>query len=549
MVAIASGSPSVRLNLVFCKWVASLTAVLVLAGCNGSTPTEGEKVAPVESAATKAAAAPVAEAPVGPPKIKAEELLTAAEQQLAGRKVPESQKLLAELRAAEKDLSAPEIERLTALEKQATALRETLDDEKREATLKQVETLIGEGNLEDAGRDLAAMLATGPSNEQRQKSRELQDKIEQHRKLQRKLRDGIDLLGDADRGRIKAGQTMLWEEPEVALPMLIQALKSKNPVLVTNSLEMLRKLNQPERTLPAMVGVLSRPEQAESWPATIKEIQRVPQGGAGAPLLALALSAKSPEQSIAALQALDGLVDPPTETIVSLLPRIYGDGPELAAALTAAYHSLVVHHQNDLVARRGLDITLAPEQDEQLIGLTTRLQEIIDKGPADSPAVLAAKRLAVATRQMDPAPFPGVKLVRATNELPESPASAALDGIWNSVELPSIWRHPSKALTTIVLDLGEERTVCGIRVWNDNEPAGMHRGWKDVEIYVSNSQSPSSPVAVGIIPQAPGVAGTPDYGATLQVPFARGRFVKLQMMSVWRDDGTAGLAEIQILGY
>jgi hypothetical protein len=104
-------------------------------------------------------------------------------------------------------------------------------------------------------------------------------------------------------------------------------------------------------------------------------------------------------------------------------------------------------------------------------------------------------------------------------------------------------------LTTIVLDLGAERTVTGIRIWNYNEPSGMHRGWKDLEIYVSSDSSPTVPVAVGVVPPAPGAANTPDYGAILQVPFAKGRFVKLQLLSVWRDDGVAGLSELEVLGY
>jgi hypothetical protein len=121
--------------------------------------------------------------------------------------------------------------------------------------------------------------------------------------------------------------------------------------------------------------------------------------------------------------------------------------------------------------------------------------------------------------------------------------------VWNSVDVKTMWQHPSKRLTMIVLDLGAERTVSGIRIWNCNEANSSHRGWKDVEIYVSNEASPTIPTVTGVIPTAPGAAGTADYGTILPVPFARGRYVKLQLLTVWRDEGVAGLSELEVLGY
>ena len=225
---------------------------------------------------------------------------------------------------------------------------------------------------------------------------------------------------------------------------------------------------------------------------------------------------------------------------------------DLGAALNAAYHAIIVNHQMDLAARRGLDAELTPELEQQLSELPERLQAIIANTSQQgslSEAAWSAKRLAVATRQMEPQPITGIKIVRSTAEIPDSPAAAVLDGVWNSVDVKTMWRHPSKPLTTIVLDLGTERTVTAVRIWNDNEAGAVHRGWKDTEVYVSNSLSPNTPAATGIVPQAPGAASTPDFGSLLMVPFARGRYVTLQLKSVWREDGTAGLSEIQVLGF
>ena len=119
------------------------------------------------------------------------------------------------------------------------------------------------------------------------------------------------------------------------MPLLLEALASDNPVLVENALETLRMFNQPERTVPALVGVLARPGQPACWAAAIRELHKSQYPGAGGLLLKQALSAEAPEQRAAALEALAGVPDPPPSTLVALLPLIYADGPELAAALTA----------------------------------------------------------------------------------------------------------------------------------------------------------------------------------------------------------------------
>ena len=102
----------------------------------------------------------------------------------------------------------------------------------------------------------------------------------------------------------------------------------------------------------------------------------------------------------------------------------------------------------------------------------------------------------------------------------------------------------------VVLDLGRECTVAGMRIWNLNEPSGTHRGWKETTIYVGSSPTPlATPAVTGIVPPAPGTANAPDYSTTIPVPFVRGRYVRLQANSVWRQDDHIGLTEVQVLGY
>lgn len=463
-----------------------------------------------------------------------------------------AQRKIGELEAAVAKMSPEQSKQLGELKEHFDEQHQVREDKIREQLLAQAKQGIQDGKLDEAASCLETLLASAPTTEQGDQARELHQKIENHRKVRRRLRVGMELLASKERGRAKEAQEILWEEQEVAFPLLLETLQSDNTVLVTNTLELLRKFNQPSRTLPAMIAILGREKQAAVWPAAIKELQKIQQPGGGPPLLQLALAATTPERSAPLLDALAGIADPPAETLVALLPRIYEDSPALPSALSAAYRAISVNHQHDILTRRGLELELTPQQDQQLNGLSERLQAIIANGakhPEQADAAWAAERLAIAMRLMSPQAFSGVKVMRATAESPEGPAVAVLDKVWNSVDLKTMWRHPSKRLTTVVLDLGSERTVTGIRIWNCNEPNGTHRGWKDLEIYVSSDSSPTVPVAVGVVPPAPGVADTPDYGAILQVPFAKGRFVKLQLLSVWRDDGAAGLSEVEVLGY
>ncbi|MDB5388403.1 MAG: hypothetical protein JWM11_4049 [Planctomycetaceae bacterium] len=475
-----------------------------------------------------------------------------ATQLIAKQDFDAAQKQLDELDRQVASLTEADKKQLADIKEKFEEQRQLLEDQSREKQLAAAKLAVKEGKLDDAATAIETLLAAAPTTEQGAAARELQTMIERHRTVRRRLRVGMEQLASKERGSVKKAAEILWEEQEVALPLLLESLHSDNSVLVSNTLELLRKFNQPDRTLPGMIAILGREKQAEVWPVAIKELQKVQSPGAGKPLLELALAAPAPERAIPALTALSGASDPPPETLVMLLPKIYVDSPALAAALSAAYRAITVNHQHDVLTRRGVEIEVTAAQDAQLTGLGDRLQAIIAaaaKRPELAEAAWSAQRLAIAMRMMSAQTLPGVKVVRATADSPDSPAAAVLDGVWNSVDVKTMWLHPSKRLTTIVLDLGAERTVSGIRIWNCNEVSGTHRGWKEVEIYVSSDTSPTVPAAIGVVPPAPGAAGTPDYGAILQVPFAKGRFVKLQLLGVWREDGIAGLSELQVLGY
>jgi hypothetical protein len=216
------------------------------------------------------------------------------------------------------------------------------------------------------------------------------------------------------------------------------------------------------------------------------------------------------------------------------------------------HRSVRVHGTYDAAAGRNMEVELTPEQAAQLAELPARLEKLM-AAPTDadtSPqAAYEAKVLALATRREAPEVLTGLKVYGFGSEMDDSPAAAVLDGVWNTVDYKNQWRHAATETGSIVIDLGEEKTVVGVRIWNFNEASFPHRGWKECKVFVSDTPRPFDPVSIGIVPMAPAAADTPDYSTLIPVDFVRGRYVKLQAASLWRPDVHTGLAEVQVIGF
>lgn len=538
---------------------------LGLAGC-GETPTAdssaskeapavGDKDGPSAAPPTKGAAADAAvpDQPRGPtPAELWTRRLAEARTLLAADKLDE----LAELREswdADESLGAPPEEiatGLAALDKDAAAKRQARVTTERAQRLAEAQTLMDQGKLDESLRAVSDVLARNPTDEQRQTAGGISEEVERRRKARRQLKSWMQMLASEERKNVQTAQTQLLQDPDTAVGMVLEALQgAESGVQTSNYLETLRLLNRPETTTPAMLALLERTDRAALWPDVVRELTATSTRGLGAKLLDIAGKATSAEQRLAVLQILAQADDPPPETLVRLLPVLAEDGPALAGALRAATNAARVHQQSDWIAGRGFDGGLSAADEATLKNLGPRLAKLAAGAadPALAEVAFAAQSLAALLGFVEAQPVTGVKIVRAEAELPESPAAAALDGVWNSIELKSLWRHPPDRKGSILLDLGVDRVVTGVRIWNLNEPAAMLRGWKDVEVFVSTSPAELSPVAAGQVPLAPGVASTPDYGTTIPIPAVRGRYVRLQAKSVWQADGPNGLAEIQIL--
>ena len=428
---------------------------------------------------------------------------------------------------------------------------------KRAARLSEAQELQESGKLDEATAALDGVLSMAPTAEQREIVRRIAAAIEAHRSARRRLGSWMKMLGSKQRSEVRAAQNQLRRDPDTAIPLLLEAVRSLDqPELVKNTLELLRRLKRPGLAVPAMVGVLSRAGQESSWPDAVREISRLKDPGAGPLLLPLLAKAKSPAHRAAVLTALSDVIDPPPDTLPVLLETLFTDGKELEPALRAAYTAMSRHGQDDLVALRGLPGQVDQATAELLIKLPVRLVELsaLSK-PEQATTARAAKRLAVLIGVIEPAAFVGVQVVSSVGQYDDSPAAAVVDGKWDAETLESGWRHPLGKPGTIILDLGSEKTVTAIRVWNYNGSGQRDRGWKEVDVFVANSRTDLTPETSGIIPRAPGTvvaAGAPphpDFSIQLPVDQVQGRYVILKAKSLWVPSSFAGLAEIQVIGY
>lgn len=529
-------------------WAAFLASVAIQStGCSKSN----DIVETVPEQIVEVIAPQVEEMP--DPAVDWSELVAKASAHLEADELDEAQQCMAEVTRVYEDPLLPSEEQqseLAELKRLLAEKRNVLAMQQREENLVEAEQLMDRGKFTEAVQKLSEVKALFPTPEQRKKVDAIAAQIESSRRARRDMQLWMRMLGTEKRTDIATAQTNLLKKPKIALGMLLEASEDiEKPILANNALAALRMLNQPDITAPAMLAVLGRTEQQQVWPAAIRELVRMQRLGAGEPLLQLAQSTELAEQRVAALTALSQVIDPPNHTLVAMLPLLQQDGPELVPALRAAYQAVSRHKQYDLQARLGLDVALTAEQEKQLAQRLGKLIEMPVDNEQTAEVVQAAKVLAYATRQLTPQPLENVKVGYAAAEAADGPAAAVLDGVWNSVDLNTMWRHPVAKTSTIVLDLGLPRTVVGIRIWNFNQASGSQRGWKEVDIFVSDSATEADSIARGIVPPAPGAADTPDYSTLVPVPFARGRYVRLQAKKLWTSDTHTGLSEIQVLGF
>ncbi|HQX51470.1 MAG TPA: DUF4457 domain-containing protein [Planctomycetaceae bacterium] len=542
-----------------CFIAAALFVAGTLVGCGsessnpkGSTksttdkPTESSPNAMSNAASSKAPAATTNKATA--PSI--EEQLAPIQADIDGKNWDRANEKLAALRQSLGEAPAADrLAKLSSIEKLLTEHRDEMRRYERMQLLESAKSAYANGEWDQSLKQIDAVAALAPGESEREELTTLRASINKAMKAQLGLASWIKMLGSSSSGEVKTAQTQLMEEPEAALPLVRQAISQHDPVTTKNALEFLRKLRKPDIALPIMVSVLEDPAQQASWEIAGKEIVRLDHPGAGPKLIQLVRTSTIPEQRIAAISALAKVVDPPEDTELILLPFLFQDGPELAALISACTHSVVVNHHHDLLEWRALAESVTETQTQQLSQIGERLKAL-QSLPAEQQATIdAARQLALALQMMTPKPIQGAQILEATPTDPTIKPTALLDGVWNTIDLASMWWTPVAQQGYVVIDLGGPKTVTGVRIWNFNENGGGYRGWKDVEVFVSDTPTALRPVSQRSLLPAPGIADPLDYSQIIPVDFAQGRYVKLVCKEYLSQNSYAGLTEIQILGY
>jgi len=483
------------------------------------------------------------------PTEKWEKLAAAIEKQIEEQKLEDAATSIAGFNEifADDKASDEQTARRDEFKGQIEAIKSELSAELRLQKMDEANQLIKTGKYDAALLALDEVLANSPTDEERVATNDSREQIEKLRKARRSLGASLKLLKLKSRSSVNSAYTQLRREPEAALPLLVEASQStEDSILVANALTLLTRFKQPDVAIPAILGVLSNAAQKANWNDAVAQIEKVQVPGLGDDLLALIQKSDSADQRVAVLSALALVSDPPQHTFAELAPRLLQDSPDLPQTLSAAENAIRRHNQQDFVALYG--VTRTTELQEIVSKLPQRITDLL--GRKDDKALHeAAMRFAIVSRQLTVPPIEDVKIVGKVKSYEEGPAENILDGEWKSTDLKTMFYQRLADSPTILLDLGSEKTVAGVRIWNFNQPRYTYRGWKNVEVYVSKTQSSLNPTVVGVVAKAPGVEATVDYSTTIPVGLVKGRYVKLKATSVWYESSYRGLAEVQVLGF
>ena len=426
--------------------------------------------------------------------------------------------------------------------------RELEQARERQAKLAQAQQQIVAGRLDDAQQSLRDVLTRGPTDEQRAAAQSLTTELERIRQARRQLKSWLAMLSSPEQREVETAQSQLLQDPNTAAGMLLEALRGTlDESQAQTYLTTLRQLDRPEVVVPPLLELLDDSSRKSLWPLITGQLSDLAGDAAGPVLLKLAVQATEERQQLAALEALAVAATPPHEAIFVLIPRLGAASPEVQLRmLRVVARAASVHDLHDWETQRNWPSSLTPDTIAVLQGFPKWLDERA-KSPPDSALATEATRLRVMLGRELGQPVSGVKVARAEAETPESPAAALVDGVWNSVDAKTMWRHPLDRRGAVLLDLGSSRQVTAVRIWNWNELNGGQRGWKEVEVFVSDNPAELEPVAIRTLWPAPGVAEAADFSCLVPLPAPTGRYVRLQAKSTWTNDSHSGLAEVQVL--
>ena len=251
--------------------------LLVCAGCSDATksnPADDPKKAvttPVEDPAEKK---PEVEAPVKVDPVKvAVEQLPQVQSHLEQGELDQVEKLLAQIKPLRDKFDAEQKAQFDKLEETLEDKRRAESADRRAKNLVAGEEFLTQGKLEEATAALDKVLTEFPTEEQKEKVATLTASIEERRKLRRDLTVAMRMLTSTKSSDLRDARRRLVEAGDSAFGIVVEAVHSDNATLSANALEALKAFNEPQRTLPVLLGVLAKPERKELWPLAVRELQ------------------------------------------------------------------------------------------------------------------------------------------------------------------------------------------------------------------------------------------------------------------------------------
>lgn len=507
--------------LVSCWFVSAI--FLGCAGCqyqqHATVPPKAEPAAVEESKA---------------PEVNPAELLDFIAESLEERDLRRAGNLLIKAEKYRDQLSEVQQKQFAELHRQLQLLEE--GQETPSAQLREAEAYLKLDQLAEAQLALQTLpeIESLPSA-QAARALELKDRLAKRLELMEELKQAALAEGE--------NANRLWQEPSLGIQALAAAWQ-ESP-------------RQQAKFLAQAVHLAQRPEEQRILAQQLQRTQPIPAGElppvslgpVSRDFLEVALNSAEQAERRVALHWLATIEDPPEETFFALLPMCRGDSPLLAETCLAMDHAAWVHHQRELLAVRNPE--MSAEQRAELKTFRTKLlawatsAELAQQNPAVSSAV---KRLAITVGSLQPQPLANISVFAVSGEDPNHPAEAVLDGKWPDKDEPTTqWYSPIDRPTWIVLDLGSEQPVCGVRIWNYCHNHDWGRGFQDVYVTVSENPSDFQKHARGFVPKGTYENTRQDFSTRIDFPLRTGRFVILRCGRSWHQAHRAGLAEVQVL--
>jgi hypothetical protein len=420
-------------------------------------------------------------------------------------------------------------------------------------TSEKIDVLLHENKLAEANKLLERETKDINHPELQSDIQSIQEKILKQIRLRNQLSEGLAGLADKSPQVRKQTKEGLLRSPLTTLYLLNEQVPLDSAAINIQIIRMVPELPVDPRVEYMLLRYLSTEQNEAIWGLAAKQFQYIQGERSTKEVLKLAQEAVPLKQRVAAQQVILTKKSFEKKDFVGFLPKLIKDSDELSSALRASRHILFHTNQTDTLklseaieSTGSKDISLMMIKEfvlKVLNGDTKTLSgteaEITDKK-------IAATEFAVTLGWHEPELIP-YKVYAYPGSVSGASITALNDGKWGQ-KLEENWMHRGANGGWVILDLGETKTVAQLKIWNLSYANHTYGGMKEIDIYVDDQPEPFQPIAHGMIPEAPKTTDV-DFSTIINLPFKRGRFVKIKATAAYNTGDETGLSELQVLGW